>query len=503
MKKYIFIIAALAVVACSDFLDQQPYSEIVDDNYFTNDAEIDAGVVGCYSQLQAVMDNEWVVTELRSDNTRISSAGSNSASTKEFVQMDQNAFLSGNTYLSSYWEACYTGVARCNNVLLHTHKVTDPALGKRMDGELLFMRSLLYFNLVRLWGPVFLMDKPISSLEARYKQRSAVGDVYDFIIADLNRIIAEDMLPARAAQPAKDKGRAVMEAAKSLLAKVYVTRYAAGSEQYVAAGDLLKEVIVACGDPQTVGNLVPFADIFDVQKEMNDEIIFAVRYKSGKLGLGNRFGNLFAPSSSGAAVIIGDGSGYNYVTSNVINAFNSEPADKRIAVSYAESYAKPDGTIITEATNKGKARHILKFLDKTQSEKNDGECDWPVIRLGDVLLLYAEVRNELQDPAEALKYLNLVRARAGLDAQTITAVYELRQAIRTERRKELVFENHRFHDLVRWGTAVETLNSFISTEGLYDNSTYPYTPIKEWCLLMPLPQKVMNINPDLAQNHGY
>lgn len=503
--KYLIIISLLLSLSGCNFLDREPYSDIAERFFYENEDEVNTGVVGCYNQLQGVMRYEWSVTELRSDNTRAYGVNSTATPSVELVNSDQNAFMTSNNNVNGYWEACYTGLFRVNSVLKYLHVVPDVTNRNRVEGEMKFLRAHFYFNLVRLWGPVFLMSEPITAGAARYKQRSSVDEVYAFIIEDLKRVVDGNLLPTRDAQAAKDKGHVVAEAAKVLLAKVYMTRYKVADQEYKAANDLLKEVIVSCGNPQSATDLVSYSDIFDINKEMNKEIIFTVRYKAGNLGLGSPFANFFAPNLSGSNVVKGDGSSWNYVTSNLIAAFNEEPADVRKNLSLAESYLNTTtGKEVTEIDNPGAARYIKKYISPGMITKGDGESDWPVIRMGDVLLLYAETQNELGG-SEALQYLNMIRVRAGL-TEIIAGgnTFDIRQTIRAERRKELAFENHRFFDILRYGNAAAHINNFVHSEGFYEDAkAYPYTDIKDWNLLLPIPQKVMNINPDLAQNVGY
>jgi len=137
----------------------------------------------------------------------------------------------------------------------------------------------------------------------------------------------------------------------------------------------------------------------------------------------------------------------------------------------------------------------------------DAENDFPVIRLADVMLLAAEVRNELYGPGdEALTLLNAVRQRAGIPSYTLADLssrYEFRQAVRKERRLELCFENQRFFDLLRWGTTVSTINSFLASEPFYAGYNYIVNPIEEWQTALPIPVSVLNINKSVAQNPGY
>ncbi|MDE7142875.1 MAG: RagB/SusD family nutrient uptake outer membrane protein, partial [Muribaculaceae bacterium] len=81
--------------------------------------------------------------------------------------------------------------------------------------------------------------------------------------------------------------------------------------------------------------------------------------------------------------------------------------------------------------------------------------------------------------------------------------YDFRQAVRDERRLELAFENQRWFDLLRWGIASETVNSYIASEAFYSAYRYTVNPLAEWQTMLPIPIDVININPDVAQNFGY
>ena len=109
-------------------------------------------------------------------------------------------------------------------------------------------------------------------------------------------------------------GRANSWAARALLAKVYLTL-----NRKADALVLLNDVINNSGY-----SLLPnYAGVFSTLNEMNAEILFSVRYKSGKVGLGSPFANLFAPNNSGLAVVNGDGQGYNYPTVELAGMYNN------------------------------------------------------------------------------------------------------------------------------------------------------------------------------------
>lgn len=504
--KRIFFIICLWVVGCSVVscnMDQYPYSEIADSDYVTDDASVENLVIGAYNGLHSVLYYEWAVTELRSDNARMRATGSTSQDTKLIEQLDQATIGTAHEWVANYWEACYSTINRANSVLRNLDVVSDLELRAQFRGEAQFLRAMLYFNLVRLYGPVFIVTKKTGADEARHMQRSSVDDVYALIESDLETIVEESLLPVR--QSDARTGRATLSAAKALLAKVYMTHYAVGEEKYMAAKTLLSEVLVAVGDPQSSGDLEPYAKIFAKDNEMNKEIIFSVRYLSGNVGLGSPFTTLFGPMNNANSVVMGSPKHYNFPSDNLLSAYNANAegskVDLRKAVVLAEGY-----TNATTGQWKDE-RFMVKYLDPDMATEYDAENDWPVLRVGDVALLYAEIINETDGPtAEALKYLNLIRSRAGIReyaSAELASRYQFREAVRHERRLELAFENQRWFDLLRWGTAVATFNEYLASEIFYTGYSYTVNPIVEWQTLLPVPISVININPDVAQNVGY
>lgn len=508
IKSILALLAATMTLTGCD-LDKFPVSEVAADDYVNGDESFNTLVVGCYNGLHQVMYYEWALTELRSDNTRMHLTGSTSSNSKLVEQLDQGVINSEHAWVSDYWNAAYNTIARCNNVIGYLDKATTAENRARFEGEALFLRSLQYFNLVRLWGPVFKVTRKVSNEEARTMQRSSVDEIYDLIEADLNRIIDEELLPEN--QPDADKGRADMIATKALLAKVYATRYTVGDTKYAKAAELCREVLMSpsVGNPSMGADMVKYSDIFSTLNEMNREIIFAVRYIGGRVGLGSPFGNLFAPTNNGANVIMGTCSNYNCPSDNLLAAYDlNGGADLRRDVNLAESYFNSTtGQWVTR-----NSRYVCKYLNADQASnpitsQYEGDADWPVIRVGDIALLYAELTNEISGPtADAFKYLNMVRERAGLTAYTVAELssrYDFREAVRNERRLELAFENQRWFDLLRWGIARETVNSYIAGESFYSGYSYTVNPLDNWQLMLPIPIDVININPSVAQNFGY
>lgn len=485
----------LLLASCN--LDQYPYSEVAMDDYVKDANSVNNLVMGTYNGLYDVLYYEWAVTELRSDNARMRVNKSTAQDTKLIEQLDQGVVQTAHAWIGSYWDACYSAINRANSVLAYLDKVEDPQLRAQYEGEARFIRAHLYFNLARLFGPVFIVTSHIGADEARQMQRSPLEDVYSLIKTDLETIVDGELLPLR--QNDASLGRADLRAAKALLAKVYMTESISSDEEYQKAANLLKSVIEDCGNPVSSAQLVAYDKVFSTSNEMNDEIIFAVRYRSGSLGIGCPFSTLFGPLNNAGNVVIGSPKHYNFPSDNLVSAY--DPADKRKDVVLQEGYLnKTTGAWVAD-------RFCNKYIDAAMSTEYDAENDWPVIRLGDVLLLYSEAMNEISGPSdEALTYLNAIRGRAGLPLYTMTELsskYLFRTAVREERRLELAMENQRWFDLMRWGTATQTVNDFLAGESFYSAYDYVVNPIQDWQVLLPIPISVTNINDEVSQNPGY
>lgn len=446
-------------------------------------------MVACYNGLQAPMEYEWRFTETRSDNARFYTYTTNSTENATILHYDLSTIETTDDNIYKYWLATYNNIARCNTVLQHLDVVTDPDLHNQYEGEASFIRAYHYFNLVRLFGPVVIVTNRISAEDAKTMSRSSVEKIYELITQDLT--LASEKLPDN--YDPSMAGRATKWAAIALLAKVRITQ-GLYDEQTL---ELLKQV-----ESSGAGLMSKYEEVFDISNEMNKEILFAIRYTGGGLGLGSPFGNYFAPNNSGAAVVNGNGKGFNYPTNDLVSAYSS--ADLRRDVCLKTSYTKEDGSIVS---GKG-AAYVCKYTSPVVL-KNDGDKDWPVLRYADVVLLRAEVENELNGVDAALPYINMTRARAGLNALTSSDIVNrqaMRMAIEKERRLELAFENHRWFDLIRTNRAVDVMNAHWRPGSADYDEYYSYTNVitlTQNQLLLPIPQKERDINPQLTQNVGY
>jgi hypothetical protein len=494
MKRYfktitIGLLALTLLISCDDKLDLQPISDIGAEEFYKDAAQIDLAIVGIYNSMHGMLDKEFVLTELRSDNTNMSPNNSVTANVT-YRQVDRFVLTSQNLYVEDYWRACYRTISLANNVISQIDVVKDVDLANKFEAEARFFRAHAYFNLVRLWGGVFIVDQPISGNQAKTMDRSVPADVYDFIVNDLE--FASTFLPAQAS--GGNLGRITNWAAKAELGKVYLTL--GGSTNIEKAITSLSDVV----NNSPFSYLSSYAAVFDIGNEYNTEVLFAVRYQTGSLGLGAPFANYFAPIQSDNYVVTGSGDHLNVPSTSMSNSY--PVGDQRKDVSMADSWTGFQGHVTD-------IRYIKKYNSDFATVDDSGN-DWPVIRFTDALLLLAEAINENNGPTQdAINLINLVHQRAGLTAYTtgeIGTYFDFKLALELERKLEFAFENQRWFDLLRTGRAVTVMNEHFATEDQYNDPNRPefYTdPIQDFQLLLPIPQYEIDLNPSIAQNIGY
>ena len=455
--QYILLFSLFAgLLSCKKVIDLAPESNLNAATYYSNTAEMKAALNGCYAGLQAPLVTEWQMTELRSDNSKQGVASSTSQANRDLSDLDMFSAGPELPAIASYWQATYTNIRNINLLLQKLGVVYDPGTGsitfnaisatvteadrRQVAGEAMILRAYHYFNLVRLYGGVMLIHRPISPEESKTINRSVADDIYKLILADLTTAAA-NMSTAKYSQlAAADLGRVTGWTAKALLGKVYLTL-----NRKPEALTVLQDVKANSGYGLITGTNA-YANVFSVTNEVNSELLFVVRYKAPGLGLGSPFANLFGPLRSGTAVVVGDGQGLNTPTNEFDTTSNG---DGRKAVSIG-SYLP--GT--ASAT-----LYVKKYIPPQPSVSNDTENDWPVLRFSDVLLMIAEAQGYSQSSLDAV---NLVRARAGMTAYTtssITSVAQFEQALSNERRMEFAFENQRWFDLVRFNTTMTTITA--------------------------------------------
>ena len=492
MKKLLYLLILCLATACTDdFLTVYPESSLSEGNFYQSEEEFILLANGCYVPMRDYEKTvHWVIAELISDNTSFQY----NTRTGEAVRgvIDQFVLSADNRAYSEFWDLSYNGINRCNKLLLEIDRPgvtwSKESLRERSAGEALFLRGLYYVNLVRQFGDVPLVLEPITAQEAVNTDRSPEAQVYEQIIQDLQAAAARFSV----ASDVEETGRADESAANALLGKVYLTLH-----QYAEAEVVLKFVI----ESGKHALLADYAAIFDPTGEDTEETVFAVQYSENSAELANRFIFIFAPWTSGGEItnrpnINMISAGWNQPTQDLIDAF--EPGDLRKDVSIKFWNGEDWDGEVRDIPYCGKYKAPIAAPDDRTGD------NLPVIRYSDVLLMYAEVLNELGRTGEALPYVEQVRTRAGLTNPLVG--YDqasLAVLIAQERQREFCFENQRWYDLKRTDRALEVMTAHGNRENerkpfLYNNA-YQIEPYK---LTAPIPAEQILIN-RLEQNPGY
>ncbi|MCM1153267.1 MAG: RagB/SusD family nutrient uptake outer membrane protein [Muribaculum sp.] len=519
---------ALLFTGCNDWLgEDSPGSTKLDDFYTAGQACIQT-VNGCYSPLaweyNKTYYSEWFFGDIASDDAL--KGGQNTADGPDAYDIDNFKTNANNTVVLDYYRAKYIGIIRCNLALKKVAEYEpDESLTEARKncllGEAHYLRAFYYFQLVRVFGGVPLVNDVLDSSEKWIQPRATAEAVYANIIDDL--IEAEKLLFTKEEYAEEDLGRATKGAATAMLCKVFL--YKKDYENAYKWGKKFVDDYYNTGKYSLCAN---YADNFTLAGENGPESVFEIQYSSeptGDYGEGNGFTRgcftqiLTRPrmSSLGGKA----GWGWNHPTANLYDEFeaNDPRRDVTIGVPDEESLDEIEVNYLGSVYYNKKTSLYENGTFPTLDHPSRGPLNYRLIRASDVLLLYAEAALESgKDLAGAKWALEEVRARARANAAEAGALpafpayrgysdtpESLRQAIRHERRVELAMEGHRWFDLVRWGIAASVMDK--------DNGTYGKNESEEARAemasfiegkheLFPIPAEEIAINP-MEQNYGY
>lgn len=478
MKKYILIAATVffALYSCNDFLTLQPEYMINENTFYKTTSDYETALVGTYSTIQDLHNRSILyLTELTTDNTDIQW----SSPTVSEMECDEMNLTSTNDFTYSTWNYCFTTISRCNNILSRIETANfDEAKKSQFKGESLFLRAYCYFYLVRIYGDLPLIEVAFRSpneIAAFDMSRKPVSEIYTLIISDL-----KESATLLNSVTGLEKSRASAGSAKALLGKVYLTQ-----KDYASAATSLKEVI----DMNKYSLMPNYKTLFTNGNDNLAESIFEIKYIGGNVGEGNNFSTIFTPPRFDMAIFPGNMQGSGRIVPTTAIGDSYEKGDLRRAASIADSVKLISGKY-------AKNIYGLKFVDFTTGIQGDGSINFTSLRYADVLLMYAEALNETSKTNEAHTYINLIRTRAGLNSLTGLSKADFALAIEKERQLEFLLEGQRWFDLIRTGRAKTVLNKYFTDHNLRFSVTDDE-------LLMPIPQRERDINPNLQQNPGY
>lgn len=536
--KLLIIFSVLSLSSCSEYTDLENANAVTQSDFYRDENELNMALAGSYSSLRAPIADEWYLTEIRSDNTYMGTLGSTTNRNFQVISNDIFETPTFNVNVQDYWKNTYKSIRVINGLMNTGLKTSYDATtgtinydngfgvtlgaGKReaIAGQASFLRAYHYFNLVRLFGEVYLLDNVISPDDALYVSKSSVASIYKFIIADLENAVANcSSTPySTSSTYSASLGFVNKYTAEALLAKVYLTL-----GRQADALPLLTDVISFSGYSLVTGSTTSYSDVFSITNEMNKEMMFAVRFKAGALGYGSSLANLFAPTLNNISTEIllsiptGTLYGLNNPTAELAESYAS--TDVRKAASF--SVYKPLGSDVGDADYDPLVwTYWVKKHNSASLIANDSEKDWPILRYSDVLLMYCEAVGVYN--TTTLGYINQIRGRAYaplLVAADVDTQAKYEKAVANERRWEFALENQRWFDLLRFKTTLPSVDPQAVMKAHFTNMYLYYAEYnpsralsdildnvddqKFWLLPIPLQEITTNTVNEVTQNPGY
>lgn len=486
----------VAAVGCSDKeLTEEPKNFVTADNYYRTPADIQAATLSAYQPVFQGAWGRWMPTlgDLASDQTRIQPDEPN------FQTYAPGLLLWTSTAdaINSVWNGFYTAIFRANLAMEKAAQVQFPNQADQtaLIAEAKFIRGFSYLQLTKGWGDVPLLTSTADNAAVVGKPRTPIEEVQQQIVKDLTE--AEAGLPATPA----DLGRASKASAQMALAELYLWRSSAQKKNEWAQAAAASKRVIDSGNwgltPDYIATFLPANKGYPTNREMI--------WLTPSSGVDGRSSTdafcLFLPrelgfGSGGGCEIIGQPTQWMY------DSFNKQ--DYRFQVTYRTGGCSTNTSIgcITF-----KWPNIDKYRPTNRGIGGPVDVDYPIYRYAEALLMNAEANFELGNPTEALRLVNLVRARARqgtgsenrAEPANLTAIS--RDAIYMERNWELAHEGKRWWDLVR-RDGLEP-GYWASQISAHDPETVARGDLSPFRKLYPIPQNELQLNSALTQNPGY
>ena len=448
------------------------------------------------------------------------------------------------TRLSSLgrWSTNYLLIRNINNFFEHYDQIkTDDARKKNWAGEMKFLRAFNYVHLVKNYGGVPIINKVFTTNDTKFdEKRATLDDCVKFIMEDLDAAITS--LPAQ--YGASDNGRVTKGAAMALKANflLWVASPLNNASNDAAKWKLASDASKAVIDLGTYSLYKPakYENIF--LDRSNSEVILAKYFNSTASDwFGTNYQNTqnrdLSPNSYGGWGMgtpsqnmvddfqMADGTSFSWLNTAHAAAPYSNRDPRFYATIFHDGLMNRGKTVDTyeggkdnpigatvEPTNATVTGYFLRKFVDTDKDPNKWESDCMAIfiRLSEIYLNYAEAQNALGNDGEALKYVNMIRQRAGMPDVTGAGTV-LSDKIRQERRIELAFEGQRYYDLRRWNILASAMGDSKGINIVKNaNGTKTYTVktvqtriYNSKIYWQPIPASEIQKNVNLTQNKDY
>ncbi|WP_281615022.1 RagB/SusD family nutrient uptake outer membrane protein [Flammeovirga sp. SubArs3] len=480
MKKlsiYIFAFVALfSLGACDNYLDQESPDQPTTDQVWQSYEAAEKYLASAYSYISA---NGWRYHEyyylpqnFRADDLFPENGTTAWSYLARIVGFNNTA---SDGVPSELWTNWYKGVKLANDVIANVPEMEMLSEDEKNElvAEAKYLRGFYFLNLQMNFHAIIMPVTVAESSEDLQLGTSTKQQVFDQVVEDL--AFAAQHLPSD--WDADQWGRATKHAANAFLGKAHL--YMGDYQNAVEAFNKISGHDLVDGDQ--------YRGMFDGTLEQNIEVLFSRGYTEEQmdaLGLYHQIGVAMAP---------GDLQG-GWNMASVSNYFMNqlEAGDVRKAASVLEHGEEFDGQTIEFLNPEFKMS--IKYVESLESISiNRSVVDIILMRYADVLLMQAEANYELGNEGVALNLVNRIRNRAGL-ANSNASGTDLRDEIRKQRMIELIGENSRYYDLVRWGIVKEQL----------EMAQQPYAQNhEEKHNFFPIPLEEVQRNPNVEPTPGF
>lgn len=517
--KYLWIITLTLFISCDDtLLDIQNENTLSTGVFWKTEADIEAGMIAVYNMFYR--QGTWT----RNIYTQMNGMADDGVSYAGWTELNEyTKFIFTNYDFGEcnvkMWREHYIAIFRANQVLDNIEKVVfaNESHKKDLTGQAKFLRAFYYYYMTALWDNVPLVLKTSSASDQ--PMQSTADEVLTQIEKDLEDAIS--VLPAT--RDKKEFGRPTKGSAYALLAKAYSQHH-----KWNDAKRCLEWLID--GEGKNYYDLVSnWADNFSNTKENNKESLYEIQFSlMNRVGFDQTDNYLDPNAQLGTQIEMNQapaGIGWNNIEGRrwLVDYYKREQTtegkrDIRLFHTFWYDGASSDFPDFQNQLIYGKPWNsdwgnrvfIKKYSTSALPLYYWNDNNFRSLRYADMLLLYAEVLNELSatPPAKAIECVNRVRNRVKLpniqnstfyDGAKITSNKEsFREHIKIERALELAMECVRWTDLKRWGISTQqTLDELKSRDSDFNNF------ILDKSIRMPIPQSEVDNNPNLNQNDNY
>lgn len=471
-KKLIALITmTLIVCSCDSLLDADVRSSISGQTFWQAEGDFEPYLTGIYARYRGHID----YMGFGEDRSEMWSQGRNA----RFTPGWSHTMTAGNTM---QWTAYYGTIGHINLLLekIESFDFTNSGEKNRIIAEAHAMRAAMYFFLARVWGDVPLALEPVEDQNAPLLARTPVEEIFLQINSDI-----EQALNTFPQDGYTSRYRWTRPGVYALLADVKMwsaTVLNGGEPDFNAAIEAITQV-----ENSDVFLLNDFRSIFE--EDQNNEIIFSFYLDRSEYTSAQYNHALPRVDTAGGAdnadelpIALGGQDAYT-LSNEALELLNTYPEDKRIEVTY-----------ITEIANGEPVYHWpFKLIGTQYPDTRVADSDIILYRLADLFLLKAEAFAAMNQPQNALEYLNKVRDRAGVPAYSETNQTLLQKEILDERGRELFHEIKRWYDLRR-AHAMGVIDVYEYVPNLRGQNTPLYWPVHV---------AMLSRNDKLVQTEGY